>query len=120
MKIFCFDAGVGKEITHFGSANVIQSPVAALAGQAKLSCMYLQPKGVIGYHQAAAPQLFLVVDGTGWVRGEAAEDQPIEAGQAAYWERGEWHETRTETGLTALAIEIDADAFDPGMFMPEC
>lgn len=120
MKIFCFDPGVGREITHFGSANVIQSRVAALNGQAQVSCMYLQPKGVIGYHQAAASQLFLVVGGEGRVRVEGAEDQPIEAGQAVYWEQGEWHETRTETGMTALVIEAEMDAFDPGMFMPEC
>ncbi|MGD2027350.1 MAG: hypothetical protein PVI99_05995 [Anaerolineales bacterium] len=120
MKIFCFDAGVGREMTHFGGVNVIQSRIAALTSQTQVSCMYLQPEGRIGYHQAATPQLFLVVDGTGWVRGEAVEGQPLEAGQAAFWEKGEWHESRTETGMTALVIEVEMDAFDPGMFMPEC
>jgi len=30
---------------------------------------------------------------------------PIRPGQAAFWEAGEWHETRSSTGMTAIVIE---------------
>ncbi|HDX9588930.1 TPA: hypothetical protein ROX98_001896 [Bacillus pseudomycoides] len=33
------------------------------------------------------------------------EKIPIQAGQAAFWEKGEKHETSTKTGLMAIVIE---------------
>jgi hypothetical protein len=51
------------------------------------------------------PQLFLVVQGEGWVRGQAPERTRIQAGQGAYWEEGEGDEAGTETGMTAIIIE---------------
>ena len=49
--------------------------------------------------------LFLVVQGEGWVHGEESDRTRIRAYQAAYWEKGEWHESGTETGMTAIIIE---------------
>ncbi|ENQ3080120.1 hypothetical protein ACEOWG_003399 [Bacillus cereus] len=37
--------------------------------------------------------------------GENKEKIPIQAGQAAFWEKGENHETSTKTGLMAIVIE---------------
>ncbi|MCI0712161.1 MAG: cupin [Chloroflexi bacterium] len=66
----------------------------------------LEAGGVLGYHQAATNQLFVVIEGQGWVCGENRDDrQPIRHGQAAFWAGGEWHETITEHGLTALVLE---------------
>ncbi|HEX6270238.1 MAG TPA: hypothetical protein VFZ43_08390 [Anaerolineales bacterium] len=92
------------------------SQVVHLFDEAVVNCAYLDTGGVIGYHQATLPQLFLVVQGKGWVRGEAADRIPIKTGQAAYWERGEWHESGTESGMTAIIIE--GSKFDPGELMP--
>ena len=39
--------------------------------------------------------------------GSSGVDEPIEAGEAAFWQAGEEHETKTEAGLTALIIEGD-------------
>ncbi|WP_245752285.1 cupin domain-containing protein [Planifilum fulgidum] len=50
-------------------------------------------------------QLFLVVSGSGRVRGEASDRVPIRAGEAVFWEAGEGHESGTETGMTAIVIE---------------
>lgn len=119
MKIYNFDVDVGITIDQFGSFNVIRSRIAILPQKAHVSCMVLGPDGVIGYHQATIPQLFLVVEGEGWVRGESSRRQAIKKGQAAYWEKDEWHESGTETGMTAVVIEIEAQAFDPGGVMPE-
>jgi hypothetical protein len=68
--------------------------------------MYVGSKGVIGYHQAVTPQLFLIVEGKGWVRGGSSDERmPIGMGQAAFWEKGEWHESGTDTGMTAIVME---------------
>jgi quercetin dioxygenase-like cupin family protein len=116
MKIFRFDPEVGRRIDQFGSVHAVLSRIVRLTAGAQVSCMCLSPDGVVGYHQAAMPQLFLVVQGEGWVRGEAPERVPVRPGLAAFWDRGEWHETATTTGLTAIVIE--SEALGPAEFMP--
>ena len=116
MNIFRFDLAAGKNIEAYGSSGFTLSKIARLPGESDIKCAYL-PKGIIGYHQAAQDQLFLVVQGEGWVRGESPETRrPIQAGQAAFWEAGEWHESGTETGMVAILIE--GENIDPAKTMP--
>lgn len=117
MKVFRFDAGTGRPIDRFDSVNVVLSRIGRLDGSVQMGCFHLGPGGVIGYHQATMPQLFLVVQGAGWVRGEGPERRPIAPGQAAFWTGGEWHESGSETGMTAVVVESEALA--PDVFMPE-
>ena len=116
MKIFRFDPEAGKSINDFNSSGLIISRVVQLFDEAIVSCAYLSTEGMIGYHQATIPQLFLVVQGEGWVRSETSDETSIKAGQAAYWGRGEWHESGTETGMTVIIIE--GFNFDPAKLMP--
>jgi quercetin dioxygenase-like cupin family protein len=116
VRIFRFDAEVGRPIDQYGS-DFIHSLIVRTTGQAHISCMHLGPGGLVGYHQATVPQLFLVVQGEGWVRGEGPERRSITAGQAAFWEGGEWHEAGADTGM--MAIVIEGEALDPTLFMPE-
>lgn len=69
--------------------------------------MHLEENGLIGYHQAVVPQLLLVVHGEGWVRGETDEYIKVHSGEAVFWDKDEWHETKTDTGLTAIVIESE-------------
>jgi hypothetical protein len=105
MKIFCFDRGTGKIIDRFNSSGFTMTRVAHLLEETMIQCAYLEPNGLVGYHPATVPQLFLVVQGEGWVRGQVPERTRIQAGQGAYWEEGEGHEAGTETGMTAIIIE---------------
>ena len=70
MKIYRFDPEAGKEIEQFGSVKAIISKILHLEEEAEISSVYLRPEGKIGYHQAVTPQLFLLVQGEGWIRGE--------------------------------------------------
>jgi hypothetical protein len=117
MKLFRFDAGVGQAIGNFGSVNLVFSRIVRPNADVRISCMHLGAQGKVGDHQAATPQLFLVVQGEGWVRGAARDLIPITVGTAAFWEKDEWHESGTETGMTAIVIE--SEALDPAEFMPE-
>ena len=65
------------------------------------------PGGRIARHPASYPQILAVLEGSGEVSGQAGVDEPIEAGEAVFWQAGEDHETKTATGLTALIIEGD-------------
>ena len=116
MKIFRFDPEVGKEIEQFGSVKAIISRVVHLNEKAVVNCVYIRPNGKIGYHQATSQQLFLLVEGQGWVRGEADEKHAVRGGQAVFWEDGEGHESGTETGMTAVIIE--GIHIDPAELMP--
>lgn len=115
MKIFRFDREAGREIHAFESQAVTQSGILRLSSRAAVSAMHLAPGGVLGYHPAATDQLFAVVSGSGWVRGEDAGRTPISAGQAAFWIKGEYHESGTQGGMTAIVIE--GDDLDPAAFM---
>jgi quercetin dioxygenase-like cupin family protein len=112
MKMFRFDAEVGKEIQAFGSNGFTMSRIVRTSGEVHVGAMHLLPGGVIGWHQATTEQLLLVVSGIGFVRSgdkesgkDGAEWIAIHAGQAAFWSAGEWHETLTETGLTGIVVE---------------
>jgi hypothetical protein len=107
MRILRFDMDVARPLTAFGSAGVALNPIARCPGATQIGCMRLAAGGVIGYHQATAPQLFLVVEGAGWVRGAETTRTPIAAGQAAFWDAGEWHESGAGGGMTAIVIEAE-------------
>ena len=116
MKIFRFDSQVGKNIDRYNSSGFVLARVLQLFDEAAVNCAYLRSGGHIGYHQAIIPQLFLIVQGEGWVRGESSPKTSVNAGQAAFWEKEEWHESGTETGM--MAVIIEGVNFDPAKWMP--
>jgi mannose-6-phosphate isomerase-like protein (cupin superfamily) len=78
--------------------------------------MLLEENGIIGYHQAVVPQLLIIVEGEGKVRGEEENFISVKSGEAVYWRKDEWHETKTEVGLTAIVIE--SEELDPSSMNP--
>ncbi|PFW40111.1 cupin [Bacillus anthracis] len=76
-------------------------------GKIHIGAMHLKENGIIGYHEAVVSQLLLIVDGEGYVCGEDKEKVKVEAGQAVFWGKGEFHETSTEKGLMAIVIESE-------------
>jgi hypothetical protein len=57
------------------------------------------------------------MEGNGWVSGVDGRRVPIRAGQAAFWEDGEPHESGTDKGMRVIVVECDS--FDPGQVMGE-
>ena len=114
--MFRFDADAGRKVDAYDSSGLVISRVAHLKDEAVVSCVYLKAGGVIGNHQATVPQLFMVIAGEGWVRSESGQRAPVSAGQAAYWEESEWHESGTDSGMTAIIIE--SRELDPAAMMP--
>lgn len=106
MRIFRFDPRTsGREISAYGSSGVLFSGLARSEGEARLSCLRLRPGGALGRHPAPIPQLFVVVEGDGWVSTDADEVR-VKAGQAVLWEIEEQHESRAgPQGMTVLVLE---------------
>jgi len=114
MKIYKFTKEVSRKIEEFGSSNFYIAPIIRSKEQfIQVGCMYIEKGGHIGIHEATKPQLFMVVEGEGWVQGREKEKINISKGEAAFWEKGEIHTAGTDTGLTAITIEgtIDPEVY---------
>ncbi|MEL3971458.1 cupin domain-containing protein [Rossellomorea oryzaecorticis] len=114
MKLYTFHQNQGTKITKFDS-NFVMSKIVQTNQEAHVGCMYLGEKGIIGYHQAVVPQLLMILKGEGLVKGEEGEYVPIKAGEAVFWDKNEWHETKSENGLVAIVIE--SPELEPAKFM---
>ncbi|MFD1039688.1 hypothetical protein ACFQ3N_14970 [Virgibacillus byunsanensis] len=69
--------------------------------------MHLGNNGIVGYHQAVVSQLLLILNGEGYVRSENKEYVKVQSGDANFWEKDEWYETKSDKGLTAIVIESE-------------
>lgn len=113
MEIFRFDRGE-RVVQSYASQGFRATRIAAGAGEVRLTCLRVDPGGVIGTHPATGAQLFLVTAGQGWVAGPDGERVPISAGWGARWADGEVHTSGSQTGLTVLAVEGGPlDLFEP-------
>jgi quercetin dioxygenase-like cupin family protein len=115
MDIYRFDQEVGKPINAFGS-HFKMSRIGAYAGEFHIGCMHLEANGLVGRHDAVTDQLFLVIEGEGWVSGASGEKISIRSGEAAFWVKGESHEAGT-TNQTMKAMVIEAEKLNPESFM---
>lgn len=116
MRVFEYGPAKARRIERHGS-EFVQSRLARSAG-VHVSCMHLAPGGLVGYHPATTPQLFAVVAGDGWARGEGPERVALTAGQAVFWDAGERHEAGTDNGMTAIVVEGDALGGEPAAIGP--
>jgi len=116
MKLYSFDPKANQEDDQFGSVKAMIAKAVSLEPEATVNVVYVRPTERIGYYQEVAPQLFLLVEGEGWIRDEFDDIFPIQEGQAVFWEQNEWHESGSETGMTAVIIE--GVSFDPAELMP--
>ncbi|WP_404407048.1 cupin domain-containing protein [Jeotgalibacillus malaysiensis] len=104
MKIFQIEKDKAKHVTHFGSECLL-NPLISSNGEYKTSFVTLEAGGIIGFHEAAVPQLMMVISGSGEVCSEDKKYQPVKQEDVIFWERGEWHESISAQGMTALIIE---------------
>ena len=114
MKFYIFNKDSGKKVPKSNS-DFIMSRIIQTDKITNIGCMHLDRKGIVGYHQAVVPQLLLILNGEGYVRNEVDEYFKVESGDAVFWEKDEWHETKTHVGLTAIVIE--SEELNPALFM---
>jgi quercetin dioxygenase-like cupin family protein len=72
-----------------------------------VGCISVGKDGIVGLHEATISQLFLVVQGEGWVSGKEGARYNIDSGYAAFWESGEIHESGSEEGMIVIIIESE-------------
>jgi hypothetical protein len=129
MRLFSFEPNAGKPLTSWMDAKgvphrvdpktskVVISPVFMSESPSRVVCFHIGAGGFVPVHPARGPQLFAVVEGSGWVSGSDGKKVPINAGQAAYWEPDEMHGSGTEGGMRVIVVECRD--FDPATVMRE-
>jgi quercetin dioxygenase-like cupin family protein len=85
-----------------------------ISADAYLVAVTLAPGGTIGRHPAVGRQLLVVLTGEAEVAGAEGTVRRLTAGQAAVWDPGEQHETRSPSGMSAMIVEGDLDIGAPG------
>ncbi len=108
MKILRFDASLAEQIGSRPYEVKLASSIelAKGEGEAHAYVLYFDPGGEIGPHEAGFGQLFVALSGDGWVAGGDGEHVPLAEGHAALIQRGEIHSKGSETGLTALMVQV--------------
>lgn len=105
MKILRIEELPAQEIGAFGSIGASYTGMFSGSGELKVSRIAIEPGGKLGSHPAPVPQTLVLIQGEGTVQGADGRQEHIRAGEAAIWESGEVHETRSAGGLRAIVIE---------------
>ena len=116
MKRFRFGRNVAWVVSDHGSEFHLSRLLWTRAGEVRVDVAFMGPGETIGLHPAGFPQLFCVVQGSGWVQGADEVEVPIVADEAIFWASGELHAVRTEHGLTAVIVQ--AEHLDPDATLP--
>lgn len=115
MKIFRIESEKGFEIREHGSTNVFLSSVIDVDRSATIHWMRFDPRGSVGGRYLASPQIFLIVEGEGWVKSNNPEPIPVMVGDGVFWDTGEWHEAGSESGMVVILVESKLP--DPASFL---
>ena len=107
MRIVEFGARAAAPIAGYGSVHATSVPLADGSGESHVYFVRLAAGGSIGRHRAGFGQLFLAVEGAGWVEGGDGRRVALAAGQGAVFDRGEMHAKGSETGLAAVMVQLE-------------
>ena len=113
MQIVDLSAARAKVVREFESAGAAALALATGTGTAHVYTLHFEPGGRIGPHVTGFGQLLVPLTGLGWVAGADGGRVSVEPGQAAFWSRGELHSKGSETGMTALMIQVGDLRADP-------
>ena len=111
MQRYRFDPEQGHAVAAHGSRAVRAGPVQHSPALLVVTALHVAADGEIGAYEAPVDQLFLVVQGEGWVAGPDGRPAPLRAGEAAFWRAGERHGAGSSTGMQAFVLE--GDGLDP-------
>jgi hypothetical protein len=114
MRIFRIESGNVHEIREHGSSSVFLSSIVEVMRSAAIAWMHFDPRGFIGGHSLTSPQIFLIVEGDGWVRSNQPEPIPVSMGDGVFWDTGDWQEVGSDNGMMVILIESKLP--DPAAF----
>src|SRR5262245_9938620 len=93
-------------ISTYESHGASATRLADGHGDAHAYLLQFEAGGAIGRHEAGYGQLFIVLDGEGWVSGYDGLRQEISSGDVVLFDRGEDHAKGSDTGMTAVMLQV--------------
>jgi quercetin dioxygenase-like cupin family protein len=114
MRVIPFSRSLADEIPEFNSRGAAAELLASGSGETHVYAIFLEPHGEIGPHPAGFGQLFIPLQGEGWVAGSEGVRVPLRMGEAAFISRGEVHSKGSTGGLIALMIQVHGVARTAG------
>ena len=94
------------QVEDHDSVGAQAASVAFGKGEAHVRVLWLGVDSWVGHHETGFGQLFVPINGAGWV-SQAAHEAAIRVGQAAYFPKGVIHAKGSATGMVALVIQVD-------------
>ena len=105
VRLFDFATTSAQLIERFGSSGASSVELAHGRGESHVYAIHVAPGGSIGPHPAGFDQLFLVVQGTGWVAGADGVRHSVGTFHGAFVPKGEVHSKGSETGMVAVMVQ---------------
>lgn len=100
------ELSANERIEHYGSAGASSMLLANGHGESHAYFLRFDAGSIIGEHETGFGQLFVVIEGDGWIAGGDGTHVPIHAGQAAVFERGEVHSKGSDAGMSVIMIQM--------------
>ena len=106
MILFSSAARALTPVVDFQSHDTGAAEMATGFGEAHVHIVQIAAGGEIGPHVAGFGQLFVCLEGSGWVAAADGARVPISHGDVAYFSRGERHSKGSAVGLRALIVQV--------------
>jgi len=105
IKIFHFTKHGAKAIHQYNSLYAYYSKIMKTVEPTNIGFIYIEAGGVVGLHEAPVPQLFIVIEGEGWVCDENRKKHFVKQGDGVFWHKGQTHASGSDKGLIALVMQ---------------
>ncbi len=110
IRIVQFSADAAEPIKSYSSVSASAVALAHGEGASHVYAVHVEAGGQIGPHPAGFDQLFLVVQGSGWVAGADGVRHSISALQGAFVPKGEAHAKGSQAGMVAIMVQASSFA----------
>lgn len=108
IRIVQFSADAAEPIMSYSSVTASAVALAQGEGKSHVYAVHVQAGGEIGTHPAGFDQLFLVVQGSGWVAGADGVRHSLSALQGAFVPKGETHAKGSQAGMVAIMVQASS------------
>ena len=93
-------------VERYGSRGATTTRLADGSGEAHVRLRRIGAGGIIDRHEAGFAQLWIVVEGTGWVAGDDGRRHQVGVGDVAFFGRGEHHAKGSDSGMTVVMVQV--------------
>jgi quercetin dioxygenase-like cupin family protein len=96
---------VASAVENYGAQSTASVHLGSGSGESHAYVLHFEAGGEIGEHETSFGQLFVVVDGAGWV-ASGSDRHDVEVGDAVFLPRGVMHAKGSRSGMTAVMIQM--------------